>query len=102
MLVLIALLAPRILANGHIETRLAANLRGIAEAEAAADGVVFDTAFRLLQAGLPIRIAPSALVLPLRRDRATVTIEPESGKINPNTAEPELMAALFRAWALSH
>jgi general secretion pathway protein K len=96
MLVLIALLTTHILANGRVETRLAANLRGSAEAEAAADGAVFDTAFRLLQAGLPLRVARKVLVLPLHRGTATVAIEPESGKINPNIAEPELLAALFR------
>ena len=47
--------------------------------EAAADGAVFDTAFRLLQAGLPLRVARKVLVLPLHRGTATVAIEPESG-----------------------
>lgn len=97
-LALIALIATRVLANGRVEARLAANLRGAAEAEAAADGAVFDTAFRVLQAGAPYRAARGVQVLPLRGGgQATVAIEPEAGKINPNIAEPELLAALFRA-----
>jgi general secretion pathway protein K len=98
VLALIALVATRVLANGRIETRLAANLRGAAEAEAAADGAVFDTAFQLLRAGPPYRVAPGTRVLPLRGGgQATVAIEPEAGKINPNIADPDLLAALLRA-----
>jgi general secretion pathway protein K len=98
VLALIALVATRVLANGRVEARLAGNLRSAAEAEAAADGAVFDTAFRLLQAGPPYRATRAVQVLPLRGGgRANVAIEPEAGKINPNIAEPDLLAALFRA-----
>ncbi|MBV9757419.1 MAG: general secretion pathway protein GspK, partial [Alphaproteobacteria bacterium] len=98
VLALIALVATRVLANGRMETRLAANLRGAAEAEAAADGAVFDTAFRVLQAGAPYRVARSVQVMPLRGGgRATIAIEPEAGKVNPNIADVNLLAALFRA-----
>lgn len=98
VLALIALVATRVLANGRVEARLAANLRGAAAAEAAADGAVFETAFRLLQAGPPYRATRTVQVMPLRGGgAATVAVEPEAGKINPNNAEPDLLAALFRA-----
>lgn len=46
--VLLALLATRLMAAGRTELQLSANLRGAAEAEAAADGAVQEAMFHLL------------------------------------------------------
>jgi len=98
--VLLALLVTGIAAAGRSDVQLAANLRGAAQAEAAADGAVHAAAFHLLDPaalwaadGTPRMLdqpggPPGARVL--------LRIEDEAGKVNPNLASPELLQALLR------
>jgi len=95
-LVLLALLVTQLTAAGRVETRIAANLRSGAVAEAAADGAVYEALFRLLDGsarhwntdGSVHRISTPNGV-------AAVTIRNEAGKVNPNTAPVALLAALL-------
>jgi general secretion pathway protein K len=94
--VLLALLVTHLTATGRGETQLAANLRGAAVVEAAADGAVAEAIFHALDSGAghwpadgrPRRIGFPAAVVELRLDS-------EAGRLNPNTAQPELLAALL-------
>lgn len=90
--VLLSLLVTQMVSAGRTEAQLAANLRGAAVAEAAADGAVHQAVFRLLQDRPAV---PPELRLP----GATValSVQDEAGKVNPNTATPELLTALLRA-----
>jgi len=94
-IVLLALLATRIAASGRSEMQLAANLRNGAIAEAAADAAVYETAYYLSEIGRQRwRLeGPHHIALP----QATVEfrIEDLAGRINVNTAWPELLAALL-------
>ena len=97
-LVLLSLLVTQLTASGRSEAQLALNLRTNAATEAAADGAVREAVFHLIDGsaahwpanGQPhdIRVAGT---------RVTVRIDSEAGRINPNTAQPELMAALLHA-----
>jgi general secretion pathway protein K len=96
-MVLLALLVSEISAAGRSEAELADNLRGSAIAEAAADGAEATALFRYLD--------PSALHWPadgawhrLRIGDAAVAVAltDEDGRINPNSAPAELLAALLR------
>lgn len=103
--VLIASLGDRITRNGHASSQLARNLRVSAEAEAMADGLVYTAAFHLLDA----TVFPKTIDEPDERwvadgswlswrwpgGHASVRIEDEAGKLNPNTAQPELLQALM-------
>jgi general secretion pathway protein K len=94
-LTLTTLIVTSLLAAGRQELRLQQTLRGAAEAEAAADGAVMEAAFRLTSG----QWEPDVRVHRLRIGgaEAMVTVERDSGKINPNTAPPALIAALLRA-----
>ena len=94
--VLLALLATQLTAAGHTELQLAANLRGAAQAEAAADGAVQDAVFHLLDPSDPWPADGAERVVRVPGGRAALRIEDEAGKINPNTASPELLRALLR------
>lgn len=97
-LALLALLVGAVAASGRGEARRAANLRDAAAAEAAADGAVQAAAFHLLDPsathwgadGLPRRLRIGDAVVLLR-------ITNEAGKVNPNLASPDLLAALLAA-----
>ncbi len=97
-LVLVSLLITHMITAAGQETRLAANLRGAAELGAAAEGGVQEAIFHALDKsaghwvadGTPHIIAGSGRVLEIR-------ILSEAGKVNLNTAPPELLAALLRA-----
>jgi len=95
-LVLLSLIMTRLVAAGRTETRIATNLVANAEAEAVADGAVWETVFRL-EDGSDARwpMGSAAHVLRFPRAEATVRIVPEDGKINPNTASLEIMTALL-------
>ena len=97
-LVLLAFLGSQMAAAGRGETQLSANLRNGAVAEAAAEGAVHEALFHLLDSsnrhwradGLLREIRfPNALV--------QLRIRSEAGKVNPNTASPELLQALLHA-----
>ena len=97
-LVLLTVIATQIAATGRSEARLAANLRGAAVAQAAADGCVFEAIQRLLgdPAGLwPPDPAPRAMARP--GAQAVIRLSSEDGKIDLNSAPPEVLAALLRA-----
>jgi general secretion pathway protein K len=97
-IVLLALLATQITAAGRSELQLAANLREAASAEAAADGGVFMAVFHVLD-GPAARWDADDSPHETRqgRFRLRVRIEDENGKINPNTAPQDLLAALLSA-----
>jgi general secretion pathway protein K len=97
-LVLLSLLIGHVIATGRGEARIAANIRGAAVAEAAADGAAFTAVFHLLDtspSGWPadgearrLQFGPASAVV-----RAT----PLAGKVNPNLVSKELLSALLRA-----
>jgi general secretion pathway protein K len=96
-LALLALIGTHITASGRAETRIAANLRAAAVAEAAADGALFQAVFHLLD-GSARRWLPDGQIreLPLSAGGiAVVRVESEEGKINPNTASADLLQALL-------
>lgn len=95
---LLSLLTTTIVAHGRADLRLAANLRGAAVAEAAADGAAREAIFRLV-AG---QWAPGQALPVLRVGAAAVTlrIDNEAGKINPNDCPQPLMVGLLRAIGL--
>jgi len=94
--VLMTLLITQMTAAGRTEMRLAANLRGAAEAEAAADGAIHEAVFHLLDPANPWVADGADRALRVPGGRAELRIEDEAGKINPNTASPELLRALLR------
>ncbi len=96
-IVLLALLATQITAAGRSELQLATNLREAASAEAAADGGVFMAVFHVLDAPTRWDANGSIHEASQGRFRLRVRIEDENGKINPNTAPPDLLAALLSA-----
>ncbi|MDQ2804606.1 MAG: type II secretion system protein GspK [Pseudomonadota bacterium] len=96
-LVLLALIIAELGAAGRQESNLADNLRRGAVLGAAADGAVHEAIFHLLAAGGDHWAAdggPHAIAVP--GGQALVRILSEAGKINPNTARPELLVALLR------
>ncbi len=94
--VLLALLATQLMAAGRTELQLAANLRSAAAAEAAADGAVQEAVFHLLNPADPWPADGAERSLRVPGGRAVLRMEDEAGKINPNTASPELLRALLR------
>jgi general secretion pathway protein K len=89
----LALLIAGLTASSRQETGLADAVRGGAAAEAAADGAVQRAIFQLhaeawLADGHPRRIAIGQAVV-------DVTIEDQSGRINPNFSSPSLLAAVL-------
>jgi general secretion pathway protein K len=95
-LVLIALIVTYTVSAGREQTRLASNLRTEAELSAAADGAVQEAIFHVLDKsethwpadGIPRRIVAGAGWIDVR-------ITSEAGKVNLNTASPELLTALL-------
>jgi general secretion pathway protein K len=97
-MVLLSLIGTRIATTGRVEAQLAANIRDAAVTEAAADGAVQDAAFRLLAAPprrWPVGGTEGSLALP--GVAVAVRVESEEGRVNPNLASAELLAALMRA-----
>lgn len=94
-MVLLALLVTRITASGRTEAQVASNLRGSAVAEAAADAGVNATLFHLLAFGSR-RWAPAGRYL-VRVPGAAVDVDVENlaGRVNLNTASPDLLRALL-------
>jgi general secretion pathway protein K len=93
-LVLIGLLVAHLSATGRSELRIAQNFAANAQAEAQADGAVFESAFHVINGDWAadgkdrqLQLAHGAVVLRLTS---------ESGKVNPNIASPELLSSLLR------
>lgn len=103
---LLAFIGTHITSEGRGAAQLAQNLRGAAMAEAAADGAVQAAIFHVLD---PSRArwradgAPHELRLPggVAGAVADIRITDEAGRLNPNTAPAELLAALLRALGVS-
>ena len=97
-LALLALIGTHVTATGRAEAQLAANLRGAAAAEAAADGAVQLAIFRLL-APAERRWAADGLLREVALPggaTALLRIESEQGKVNPNLAGAPLLSALMQ------
>ena len=96
-MVLLSFIGTRIASSGRMEAQLAANIRDAAVVEAAADGAVQQAAFHLLDTS-PDRWQADGKEHAVSIGAAAVTIraESEDGRINPNLASPELLAALLR------
>lgn len=94
---LLALIATRINVAARSEAALAANVRDAAVTQAAADGAIQDAAFHLLDAP-PRQWKADGAPHSLRLGSVTVdaTVRSEEGKVNPNLASTELLAALLR------
>lgn len=101
-LVLLAFMVAHLSAAGRVEARIAGNLRANAAAEADADGAVFEAAFHLIDGssrhwnpdGRPHRVA-------VADGEADLTMTSLAGRINPNLASPDLLAALLRVQGIS-
>lgn len=96
-MVLASLIATQVTAAGRAEVRLAANLRAAAVLEAAVDGAVHEAIFRMLdrsESGWQADGRRRVLALP--QGMASVLLEDQAGKVNPNSTSPELMSALLR------
>lgn len=96
VVVLLTLLVAQLTAAGRTGVQIAANLRGAAAAEAAADGAIHAAAFHLLDPASRWIPDGTEHVLSVAGGQAVVRIDDEAGKVNPNTASPELLRALLR------
>jgi general secretion pathway protein K len=97
-LVLLAFLGSQMAVAGRSETQLAANLRNGAIAEAAADGAVHEALFHLLDSSnRHWRADGSSREVRFPNASVQLRIRSEAGKVNPNTASPELLQALLHA-----
>jgi general secretion pathway protein K len=97
-LVLVSFVMTHMMAAGRTEARIADNFVANADAEAQADGAVMEAAFRLVDASdAHWDIGGGPYGLRMKQATATVTIASESGKVNPNTASQQLLAALMTA-----
>jgi len=94
-LVLVALLVAHLTATGRSEMRIASNYAANAQAEAEADGVVFESALHIMNGDW---VADgSTHELDLAHGKAAITLYSEAGKVNPNVASTDLLASLLRA-----
>lgn len=94
-LVLVSYLMTQLGATAHREVAIAANLRAAAQADAVAEGVVYETIFHVLKGqwttgGLPHVVRQAPL-------RVVVRITDEAGKIDMNVAPLPLLTAFVRA-----
>ena len=94
--VLLALLVTGITAAGRTEVQLAANLRGAAQAEAAADGAVHLAAFHLLDPAAPWRADGRPRQIAVPGALVTLRVTDLAGRVNPNAASRELLRALLQ------
>jgi general secretion pathway protein K len=94
--VLLVLLGSQLAASGRLDAQRAGNLRAAAMAEAAADGVLQEAVFHLLD-GSPAGWAADGSVHPVlvAGGVARVEIRSEAAKIGLNQASPALLAALL-------
>ncbi|HVJ51949.1 MAG TPA: hypothetical protein VM689_05770 [Aliidongia sp.] len=94
-LVLLALLVTHLTATGRSEARIAGNYTTNAVAEATADAGLNEAIFHLMEGSWGTD--DTALHKLTEPDgEVTVRIESEAGKISPNVANPDLLAALMR------
>ena len=93
-MVLLSLLITHLSATGRSETHIAQNYASNAQAESQADGVVFESAFRVIQGDWVADGSPHELNM--AHGKAVVALFSESGKINPNIASVDLLSSLLR------
>jgi general secretion pathway protein K len=91
-LVVIAFLVTQIAASARRHLLIATHLRDAAQLEAAADGAVFETVFRVLSRQMRIGGAP--LLLRGAPIRIVAWVTDEGGKIDLNVAPVQLLAGL--------
>jgi general secretion pathway protein K len=95
-LVLIALIVAYMVSAGREQTRLASNLRTAAQLSAAADGAVQEAIFHVVdksEAHWSANAAPHLIVAGAALIEIRITSE--AGKVNLNTASPEMLTALL-------
>ncbi len=97
-LVLLTSIATGITATGRSEVRFAANLRGAAVAQAAADGCVYAEVARLLaNPSGPWPPVPGPRAEQRPGAHAVITLGTEDGRFDLNTVPVEVLATLLRA-----
>jgi len=97
-LVLLSFVMTHMVTAGRTEARIAANFVANADAETQADGAVVETVFRMIDTSdAHWEAGEGSYVLNMRKAKATITIASEGGKVNPNTASQQLLAALLSA-----
>ena len=94
--VLLALLGTQLAASGRLDAQRAGNLRAAAVAEAAADGVLHEAIFHVLDGSAAGWAADGAAhAVAVAGGVAQVEIRSEAAKIGLNQASPALLAALL-------
>lgn len=93
-LALLALLSAAITGVGRREAGLSIALRSAAMARAAAEAALHETLYDLLTGRR--QVDGAARRMPVGSATATVIVRSEDGKLNPNTAPAETLAALAR------
>jgi general secretion pathway protein K len=97
-MVLLAFVMTHMVTAGRTEARIAANFVANADAETQADGAVVETVFRMIDASdSHWDVGGGPYALRMRNAKATITIRSETGKVNPNTASQQMLAALMSA-----
>ena len=98
-LVLIAAIGAYMVANARSQTALAHNILAATRAESVADAAVAQSVFNLMEPDdkKRWRLDDTPYVIALPGGQATVRLEDERSKINPNLASDKLLAALFEA-----
>lgn len=96
-LVMLSFVMTHMMAAGRTETRIASNFVANADAESQADGAVVETIFRMIDSSDSHWDIGGPYGLRMKQARATVTVTSESGKVNPNTASQQMLAALMTA-----
>ena len=96
--VLLALLTTVLTAAGRSEVQLATNLRRAATAQAAADAGIAEAVFHASDAPARAWLADNrAHLVTIGGYAVHVQVGDENGKLNPNYAPPQLMAAVIAA-----
>jgi general secretion pathway protein K len=103
-LVLIAAIGTFMIVNARSQTALAHNVLAATRAEAVADAAVAQSVFNLMEPDPKKRwrLDDTPYVIAVPGGQATVRLEDEHAKINPNTASDQLLAALFEALGMDN
>ena len=96
-LVLLSFVMTHMVTTGRTEARIAANFVANADAESQADGAVVETMFRMIDASDSHWDVGGPYELRMQKAKAAITIRSEGGKVNPNTASQQMLAALLSA-----
>ena len=95
-LVLLSFVMTHMVTAGRTEARIAANFVANADAETQADGAVLETVFRMIDTSdAHWDVGDGPRMLRMRQAKAAITIASEGGKVNPNTASAQMLAALM-------